>query len=266
MRCPADHAHRQFVLVHFGRQCAWFDYMHRQAEQAAHSLGATLEVYDVYAKPETATQYNLWFPFMLVVDDRVRIASPMSQQEILETLQADTFPMAPVMCPGQNRYTHDVKPLLVGNLEDAERLCLSGAELSASPKHYWMQKFAGALASGVFGFASYECGRLAAAVEYLPSTMVPYPLSTKHPEHAFITCVYPFGQTEDFRAEVLTHLCEWLSANRFSGVSIAAGRSSTYPNGPASFLSQLGFDEVGLVDDVVMKVGRDYTVLMHKSL
>ncbi len=109
-------------------------------------------------------------------------------------------------------------------------------------------------------------------VEFLPATVIPYPLPKKEPAIAFITCIYSLsdgfdqGEGPDYRGQVLDHLLGYLSKQAYRKVQVIAGRRTPYPNGPVPFFLSHGFKELTELDRVVLTVGREELVLMENDI
>lgn len=140
----------------------------------------------------------------------------------------------------------------------------------ADAKSRWASETAAHIPHGVLGYIAYvkdlthPNGRAVAAVEFLPSTLVPYPIPRKDERSAFITCIYPTKEP-DYRHDVLWRLLADLPSYGYSRVLAIAGRNTPYPNGPVSFFREHGFTEVQVLDTEQLPDGIEELALMELS-
>ena len=64
------------LYLHCSSQCPWHHWTREQAEKAAGELNYTFEVVDVSESPEQARRYRMFYPFMTIIDGKIRLPSP----------------------------------------------------------------------------------------------------------------------------------------------------------------------------------------------
>lgn len=253
-------------VLHFGGQCPWHLWVIKQARKAADTINGTLEVVDVMNNPETALRYNLFFPFMTIINDKYRLPSPIPSDELIK-ISSDGI-VSKTTVPHIQRpkgRAKKVEPLLSNNIQDTCPLCINHSE-GCRAKFEWAEKIKDKVQKGILGFIAYKDNETAAVVEFLTSTLVPYPLPEKRSTIAFITCLYSLEDEHDYRGQVLDHLIKYLQALNYFKLQVIAGRRSAYPNGPMAFFIPYGFKELGELDKVVLKGGIEDLILMERRL
>jgi len=152
------------------------------------------------------------FPFMTVVDEVMRIPSPVSSDFLVEMIEnpREPVPASPVVF-GSDPSPCRIVPLLPDNIEMTLLLCTYGVTHEARRgKILWALDLSRKSGQSVLGLGAVHRGRFRGAVEFMPSHLVPYPLSFKDPSTAFVTCIYPTEQDFDYRSPVLDGLLEHL--------------------------------------------------------
>jgi hypothetical protein len=267
----------EFLVLHFGGQCPWHLWVIEQAKSAATHVGGTVEVIDVTHKPEMAARYRLFFPFMTIINETVRLPSPTSASRLIGIAREGLTAQPTVLqISGPETQAEKVAPLTVENIADTFPLCVPSTESQGCiAKRAWAYMLKDKVRKGILGFIAYdEQGKAVSAVEFLPANLIPYPLPEKDPSLAVITCIYspPNGLGtdqaggSDYRSQVLKHLMEYLSAHGYGKLQVIAGRRTPYPNGPVPSFIAHGFRELGEIDRVVLTEGAEELVLMEKEL
>lgn len=258
----------RFLVLHFGGQCPWHLWVIEEARRAARKVHCTLEVVDVMENPEMASRHRLFFPFMTVIDDSIRLPSPIKEEELMKIRREglSATPTIPRRATSEGR-ARTVEPLTPQNIIRTCHLCIPDHEKRGClAKKMWASKLKGKVREDIVGFIAYQEEETVGAVEFLPSPLVPYPLPEKDPHLAFITCIYSLEGGPDYRGQILDVLIGYLSNKGFRRLQTISGRRSPYPNGPSSFFQSHGFRELGEVDSVVLREGEEELVLMEKEL
>jgi hypothetical protein len=258
----------QLLLLHFGVQCPWQPWVVEQARQAASELGSKLQIVNVSEQPELAARYRLFYPFMIVVDETLRLPSPTPASKLVDivTQGLDTPPLA-LLHSSLVAEAETIKPLTVDNFTDVCVLCIPLDNLQAcQAKANWARGVASQVPEGFLGFAAYHAGNTVGAVEVLPVKLVPYPLSAKTPDIAFITCLYSQENGMDFRGQLLECLMKRLPEKGYRELYVVAGRRLPYPNGPVDFFVRYGFEPIEELDRIVVSEGEDTLVLLRSVL
>ncbi|MFX0066144.1 MAG: hypothetical protein ACFFC7_28590 [Candidatus Hermodarchaeota archaeon] len=257
-----------FLFLHNGGQCPWHVWMIDQVREAANTLNGTVRIVDITQDPEIAAKYQVFFPLMTIINDKLRIPAPISTNKLVKIVTEGVTESQTISKPFRPPGTaKKVSPLTVENIIDTCRLCNYDTVQAHRAKQEWAARTKGAIQDEFLGFASYEGKKLLGAVEFLPASLVPYPLPDKSPTIAFITCIYSTEDSKlDYRGQVLEHLIEYLKTQGYKKVQVIAGRRTAYPNGPVSLFFGNGFKEVVKIDSIILKTGKEELVLMEKGL
>lgn len=258
----------RFLVLHFGAQCPWHSWAIEEVRKAADHASGTCEVIDVLKKPEYAVRYRQFCPFLILINDSIRLSSPMSADELVriarEGIEAKPT-ILQVMSPEAE--AERVEPLTIENMTDTCMICnwrRDSQEYRA--KLTWVSQIKAEVPDGIVGFIAYEKGKAVSFVEFLPSPLIPYPLPEKNAKVAVINCLYPLEDGPDYRSQVLKRLIDHLRSLGYSKLQVISGRRTLAPNGPVSFFLPYEFKEVKEVDKLVLKRGAEELVLMEKPL
>ncbi|WP_257212135.1 hypothetical protein [Mesotoga sp. H07.pep.5.3] len=101
----------------------------------------------------------------------------------------------------------------------------------------------------------------------MPSLLSPYSIP-KSLSTALISCIYnSHDSTYDYRSEFIRLSVEECRKRGFGSVDALSVKKSSFPNGPASFFLQNGFEDLETVDSsVIMFSGRDDIDLLIRNL
>ncbi|MBU2611081.1 MAG: hypothetical protein KJ606_09090 [Chloroflexi bacterium] len=250
--------------------------MIEQARKAIIEVGGVVEVTDISDKPELAAHYRLFFPFMTVIDDIIRLSSPIPAERLVKVVREGVATEPAIFqLSGPELKAEMIEPLTIENMGDTCPLCIPSSEATGcQAKQVWASMVKDEVQEGLLGFIAYDGGKAVGVVEFLPATVIPYPLPKKDSTIAFITCIYSpsdgFGTDQggeaDYRGQVLDHLLDYLPRQGYKKVQVIAGRRTPYPNGPVPFFLSHGFNELSELDKVVLTVGEDELVLMEKDI
>ena len=261
----------KFCVLHFGRQGPWYIWVIEQARQAASQTAGSFETIDTSERPDLAALYRCFFPLLTVIDNTIRVASPTPVKGLVSIASKGLIaePTA-YQAAGPQSIAERVELLSAANIQETCYLCIPESEKAAClAKKRWASKIELKISHRLLGFIAYKEYQPAAAVELLPSTLVPYPLPKKKDDIAFITCLYSTSEMAepsemlDYRGSVLNHLMDYLPKYGYNKVQIISGRRTAYPNGPAPFLLSYGFKVVTELDQFVLKIGREELLLME---
>ncbi|OAA21246.1 GNAT family N-acetyltransferase [Kosmotoga sp. DU53] len=261
-------SHR-FLFLHFGGQCPLHSWMIEQAKTAAARVDGTIEVVDVMKKPELAERYRLFFPFMTIIDGKIRLPSPISANKLVKIAREGITAKPTIQrAPSPKTLAERIEPLTVDNIIDTCSLCIPGNGTDGCQnKQAWASMIKSKSSEKELGFIAYKDEKVVGAVEFLPAPLVPYPLPEKDPAIAFITCIYPYNKDGfDYRDQLLKHLIDYLRNRGYKKLHVIAGRQTPNPNGPTSFFLSHGFKILDKVDSIILKVGKEELVLMEKVL
>ena len=168
---------------------------------------------------------------------------------------------------GPEAQARAVLPLTAATIADTCRLCIRPGEVrGCRAKAAWAAQVARQVPDGILGFVAYQDGEAVGVVEFLPASLVPYPLPDKAPDVAFITCIYSTEDGPDYRGQVLERLVEYLQVAGYRELQVAAGQWTPYPNGPAAFFREHGFRPGGEVDRATLREGEEVVVLWRRAM
>ncbi|MFX0094645.1 MAG: hypothetical protein ACFFBD_23115, partial [Candidatus Hodarchaeota archaeon] len=212
----------RIVFLYFGAQCPWTLWMIEQAKDAADQLGDSIDIVDIIQKPEMAVRYNVFFPFMTIIDNELRIPGPIPAIKLVEIVKGGLKPNQAILKSlkpsGRSKIVY---PLTIGNIADTCQLCNYSTAQAREAKCEWASKVKKVTQNDILGFIAYEGKKAIAVVEFLPSPLVPYPLPEKNPKIAFITCIYSIENADlDYREQVLNCLIVYLSNQGYEKIQV----------------------------------------------
>ncbi|MCL0059711.1 hypothetical protein M1O57_03085 [Dehalococcoidia bacterium] len=261
---------RHHILVlHFGAQCPWHLWVIEQAKQAAQKLNAEVAIRNVMDHPELAEKQKMFFPFMTIIDRKIRLSGPMRAEELIRIAKEgpERKPVLPI-AHGERTEPHLIRELTPENVKTTIPLCIAGVRpIADREKALWLQEMLNRSGCSLLGFIGFRGKEAKGVVEYLPSNLVPYPLPCKNPSIAFITCIYPTEPDIDCKSQVLERLVDYLRGENYKELQVVAGERTPYPNGPVVFFKRHGFVELEEIDLVGLgEAGEEKLILMHKRL
>jgi hypothetical protein len=257
-----------FLLLHFGVQCPWQPWVAEQVGEAAKRLNGSVQVLDVSGRPELAERYQLFTPFLTLINGVLRVTAPTPAAELVRIAKEGTRPgpFEPVH-PQEVGVADAVVPLTASNLKETCRLCVPDPTGSGiREKMAWCDGILKRVPGEHLGFCAWQDGRVVGAVECLPSDLIPYPIPRKEAEIAFITCLYSFEDGLDYRGQVLERLLEYLPGTAYREVQVITGRHTPYPNGPEAFFSPYGFIRIAELGKIALREGEDEIFLLSRDL
>ncbi|MDQ7794442.1 MAG: hypothetical protein RDU89_08540 [bacterium] len=259
---------KRVQFLHFGAQCPWQAWMKEQAREAAGLLGADFETVDVTGRPELAARHNMFFPFLTVINGLLRFPAPATARRLVE-LARDGVSHCVQLPERMSRAVQGdrLRRLTPRAVAQACSVCVpagfppDGQRL----KQAWAEAMALRVKGGDLGLLLFDGGRPVAALEHLPSGLVPYPLPRKEPSLGFITCVYSRGNGLDYRPQVMETFLRQAHRHGYGEVQVVAGRTAPHPNGPAAFFIRHGFRELASLGPIVLEDGYDQMVLLGRE-
>jgi len=253
------------VVLHCGLQCPWHDWVVSQAKEAAERLRARFEVIDIWRDREAAETHRVFSPFLLIIDETLRISSPFSSEQI-EAFVRSGIPDAEAepAAPRESGIPEQIVPLTPRNLMDSARVCgcRTGCREMVA-KQDWYLRVAEETGSETIGLIGYSEQQAVCHAEFLPSTLSPFPLPDRSPQTAVIHCLYNLEQGPDYRDALLRSALDHLAGRGYRRIQAVVGRHSPAPNGPASSYAEAGFREIADVDRLFVKRGWETLALME---
>ena len=258
----------QLLVIHFGSQCPWIPWVVKQARLAAEELEGELHVVDVTEDAGLASRYRLYFPFMTIINESLRLPSPTSAQELIQIAkQGLTKNHIRPIGFGRQSQAELVMPITVNNIGEACPLCTNQQEdYGCQLKVSWAEQIARAVPEGILGFVAYQDDHVVGVVEYLPANLVPYPLPDKSSRIAFITCLYSLENGGDYRGQVLERLLQYCQLGFYREIQVVVGMHTPYPNGPEEFFISYGFQRLQIIDSLTLREGEEQLVLLTKGM
>jgi len=256
-----------FLYLHFGGQCPWYLWMLEQVTRAAREVEGEVRIVDVMDEPSYAADYRMYFPFMTIIDDFWRIPAQVAARDLV-SIAEDGLPGEPtVQGPKiQVGRLDEVRKMTLANIQETCPLCVPYYESrGCRGKKAWASSIVKE-SDNLLGYIGYKNEHVLAAVEMMPATEVPYPLEDKDAKTAFITCLYSQSGSLDYRADVLAPLIRYLQGQGLNRIQVIAGNRTAFPNGPAAFFEEFGFENKGEIDRVLLKKGTEEIYLMEKEL
>ena len=257
------------LVLHFGAQCPWYRWVIDQARRAAQELGAEVDVKDVTEHPELAAKHRMFFPFMIILDGKTRVTGPMEAEGLVRLVKEtpEPKPTSPVT-HGKRVGRCVIQGLTPDNIKATIPLCIADVRpIADREKALWAEEMLRRSGRPLLGFIAFQEDEAKGVVEYLPSTLVPYPLPKKDPSIAFITCIYPTEPDADYKSPVLERLLDHLREEGYRELQVVAGRRTPYPNGPVAFFLRHGFVELGELDRACLwGADEEELVLMCREL
>jgi hypothetical protein len=255
-------------ILHFGYQCPWLVWAIEQTLRAAEQLSSTIDILDVTHHPDLASRYRLFFPFMVLIDDKFRLPSPTPAWELVQIAKGVlAAPRSAPVIPRPQARADKFLPLTIQNIAETCSLCMPPYEAQGcQTKISWAIDMSSRIPDGILGITAYQGDQIVGVAEFLPAPVIPYPLPEKSPQTAFITCLYGADDGPDYRGHVLEHLIQNVREFGYQELQVIAGVQMPYPNGPESFFLQYGFERVVELDRVTLSEGKDQLVLLRQKL
>lgn len=209
-----------------------------------------IQYHDITHQVELAQKRNIFFPFLMVVNEEHRYYEPISK-DLLETLKSGICAQEKpyIISLGRKQRNHEVIPITKHNYAIASRCTGRTQCLGCKGKLQMYQD----IPNGIIGFMHVEGDRLLGGSEYYPSLLVPYNI-LKGEEIAFITCVYGSDESYDYKSAPLQALETYLS-HTYKKAVVISDEIGTFPNGDITFFLQHGYlDEKIVYADAYCKL------------
>lgn len=211
-----------------------------------------ITLHDIAYDIKLAEEQKMFFPFLMVVDQKYRYRNPITKASFESLLQGQQIVEKPyVMENPENIYQGDIIPLTRENISLVAAGCtMTDCKDSCNKKGDFLAKYC----DGVFGFINVKNGKVLGGVEYVPSLNVPYSIP-KDRDTAFLTCVYHSSPDNDFKSAPLKALESYLK-RKYNRLLAVTDERGNFPNGNLEwFLSQ------GYKDEKIISVEKDYCTL-----
>jgi hypothetical protein len=238
---------RNLKFFYFGYQCPHNAYLLARIKTLAWRESAPLHIFDLREDASVAEEYEVFVPTMLIVNDDHRWCGPFSKEDALAMLNDEELTPRRFPWHGTNELIEgDLVGVTSESVLSTCEPCLGTDDIGlCRGKSEWVHEMLESEGVDNLGYLHLVDGQCVGGAEYLPSTMVPYPVPDKRKENAFLTCSYASNGDRDYRTFPLRMLIDDLGKRGYEALSVAAAREGVYPNGPTAWFEHLGFEDKG---------------------
>jgi len=238
-------------FFYLANQCPHNCYLLARIKTLAWQERARLHLFDIWNDPATCEKYRIFSPTMLIINDRYRLHGPFTADRVgAMLLEEDVGPRPYRMKQSDDVVRGELTPITQETVLRTSATCAGVDDAGlCRGKSEWVRDVLKATGLGHLGYMHAHNGACVGGAEFLPSTLVPYPIPDKRPGNAFLTCSYISDETRDYRTHPLERLEEDLKAWGFDTLSVAASKEGVFPNGPISWFERKGFADKGLLID-----------------
>ena len=240
---------RDLKFFYLGNQCPHNCYLLARIKTIAWGERVKLHLFDITDDPETCKKYQVFSPNMLIVNDTYRLHGPFTKERVEALLQdEDTEPKRYVVDQSDDVVTGDLTPITSNSVLSTSTIC-SGAddEGLCRGKSEWVERVLRTAGLEHIGYIHSYGGKCVGGAEFLPSTMVPYPIPDKRKDNAFLTCSYLSDADHDYKTHPLERLVEDLREWGFETLSVVVSSEGVFPNGPLPWFEKKGFRDKGVL-------------------
>lgn len=236
-------------FFYLGNQCPHNCYLLARIKTLAWRERVRLQLFDIWNDPATCEKYRIFSPTMLLVNDLYRLHGPFTAERVLALLyEDDTEPRAYAVDQSDDVVRGDLVPITPESVLSTGATCAGADDPGlCMGKSEWVRDVLRATGLKHLGYTHKRNGVCVGGAEFLPSSLVPYPIPDKRQGNAFLTCSYLSDEQEDYKSHPLERLCEDLRAWGFDTISTAASKDVVFPNGPISWFEKKGFSDRGIL-------------------
>jgi hypothetical protein len=235
-------------FFYFGNQCPHNCYLLARIKTIAWQERVRLELHDLSEDPRPAEEYGIFSPTMLLVNGEIRWHGPFEKELVAAMLEGEAQPKVLAVKQSEAEVRGDLTPIDPRSVLDTSATCSgTGDRGICLGKSEWVQKVLDANRLKHLGYVHSVDGKCVGGAEFLPSTMVPYPIPDKRQDNAFLTCSYISDEEKDYRSYPLRSLSEDLRGWGFRTLSVASSKDVVVPNGPMWWFEKRGFVDKGLL-------------------
>lgn len=246
---------RSLRFFYFGNQCPHNGYLLARIKTIAWKESVPLRLDDVTDDESTCAEFGIFSPQMLLVNGRYRLHGPFDRELVLALLDDEQIqPRRYAVRQSGDVVRGDLLPLTPGSaLRTCDTCSGTGDPGICRGKEEWVRDMMRRTGLPHLGHLHMLDGRCVGGVEFLPSAVVPYPMPSKGPREAFLTCVFLSDEEHDYKTHPLERLLSELPGMGFDTVSVAASKNVVFPNGPSSWFEERGFRDEGLLAEEEMQ-------------
>ena len=236
-------------FIYLGNQCPHNCYLLARIKTIAWQEHVPLELYDLTEDPGAAEKYQVFSPNLLIVNNKYRVHGPFTQDRVRALLDDhDVEPIKWSVRQSRAIVRGELVPMTSDSVLRTSAVC-AGSEDSGlcRGKSEWVDATLARTGLKHLGYIHMVGQKCVGGAEFLPSTVVPYPIPDKRKLNAFLTCSYASDQQHDYRTSPLEALQQDLSGWGFDTLSVAASTDVVFPNGPMDWFIGKGFEDKGLL-------------------
>jgi len=236
-------------FFYFGNQCPQNCYLLARIKTIAWQEHVPLHLFDLTEDPKPAEQYRIFSPNMLLVNDKYRVHGPFTKEKVNSLLdEEDVKPTEYVVRQSSEVVRGELVPITPSSALSTSAVC-AGTEDEGlcRGKSEWVKDTMTKYNISHLGYIHVIDGTCVGGAEFLPSTVVPYPVPDKRVTNAFLTCSYASDGKKDYRTHPLERLIKDLREWGYDTISVAASRDVVFPNGPVDWFLRKGFEDNGIL-------------------
>ena len=240
---------RNLKFFYFSYQCPHNAYLLARIKTVAWREGVALRLHDISIDKEACIEHSIFSPTMLIVNDKYRWQGPFSKEDVVAMLNDDDFvPAIREAAVGTEVVKGELAPITPESVLCTCEPCLLSDDVGiCRGKAEWMANVLEEMGAESLGYLHMVDGRCVGGAEFLPSTMIPYPIPDKRDGNAYLTCSYVSNELRDFRSYPLKALVADLPEKGYDTLSVVSSDRLAFPNGPSSWFISKGFVDCGKV-------------------
>jgi hypothetical protein len=238
-------------FYYWGMQCPIIDEMLDLLNEYNNKFDICL--YDVTDNYLIAEKQQMFFPFLTVIEGRIRYRGPINRSVLDKLPYEHAIVESPYIIPlASNIYEGEIIPLTNENISLASSGCtLTQCKEACNKKGAFLAENC----EDVFGFINKKGNRILGGAEYIPSIKVPYKIP-KDRDIAFLTCLYHSSTEYDYKSAPLNALEKYLKTKCYHKIIAITDEESTFPNGNLNWFLSHGYK-----DENIISIEKDYCVL-----
>lgn len=208
-----------------------------------------INYYDISINPKIASDNNIYFPFLTVIDDDIRWHKPLTRDVLIKIKKGERVSETPyIISHGKEKFFGEIVELNDSNIYLVSKGCtLNNCLVGCSKKGEFLSK----LCNNFYGYLHLDNEKVVGGVEYVPSLHVPYNIP-KHEKTAFLTCIYHSSSELDYKSYPLEKL-ELRLSGKYEKIIAISDETGTFPNGNLQWFLDNGYEDEG-----VISVEKDY--------
>ncbi|MBN1678236.1 MAG: hypothetical protein JW880_06825 [Candidatus Thermoplasmatota archaeon] len=234
-------------FFYLANQCPHNCYLLARVKTIAWRERIPLHLFDIWNDPATCEKYRIFSPTMLIVNDKYRLHGPFTAERVIAMLSDEGVePREYSVRQGDDVVRGELAPITPESVLETAATCAGADDAGlCMGKSEWVQEVLRTTGLKHLGYTHAHDGKCVGGAEFLPSTLVPYPIPDKRESNAFLTCSYLSDERKDYKTHPLERLSQDLKTWGFDTLSVAASKDVVFPNGPMSWFEKKGFTDKG---------------------